>query len=263
MNPIDPNMHRTEFRLRLLITNECYMSCSYCLNDFQKKGNDYLDSVIAFDVIVAYANFMNEKKETGIVTFSGGEPGLYPHLNQLAMKAKDYNLITKVATYGMAINKSMIDYVDYYHWHVEHERSIPEWLSTKKLVVQIVVTESMKGSKLDSLVKHYLDQKVKVKLFEDFNSNDLSLSAEVASICYKYEGMGVYSRFTGLQVNRGTLCSGCKNKCITLKGLWVFPDGSASGCPQGIKGPIQEVSWTKIIEKAYIGHLWKGDKDGH
>ncbi len=48
----------------------------------------------------------------------------------------------------------------------------------------------------------------------------------------KYPGKTIKARYTGIQQNRGIGCTGCTNKCITLKALWLFPNGRTSTCPQ-------------------------------
>ncbi|MFW6272886.1 MAG: hypothetical protein ACOC2U_03805 [bacterium] len=34
---IDKQIHANEFKLRILVTNDCNKSCKFCLNDFQPK----------------------------------------------------------------------------------------------------------------------------------------------------------------------------------------------------------------------------------
>ena len=35
----DKQIHRNEFKLRLLMINACNRNCGFCLNDFQEKPN--------------------------------------------------------------------------------------------------------------------------------------------------------------------------------------------------------------------------------
>jgi len=70
-------IHRDEFRLRILLTNDCNKDCHFCLNDFQPKGKTYVHAFDVIDCIRAYGQFMKSIKEKSIVTFAGGEPGLH------------------------------------------------------------------------------------------------------------------------------------------------------------------------------------------
>lgn len=42
--------------------------------------------------------------------------------------------------------------------------------------------------------------------------------------------------------NRGPLCHGCTKDCVTLKALWLFPNNTASGCPQHTKATVYNLA---------------------
>jgi hypothetical protein len=249
-------IHRDEFRLRILLTNACNKDCVYCLNDFMPKPSSLPVQIApgdAIQVIRQYCYFMQAKKQTPIITFSGGEPGLEPFLPVYVQEAKYGNAVVKVATNGLALHfRELWKTVDCWHVHLDRKINF-EGFTGKDLVVQIVVTDKMPWEKLCRLVDCFTFQGIKVKLFEDFFAETARPKQFIEELV-NYKPDLVYTRFTGKQENRGVACLGCEEKCVTLKALWVFPDGSCSTCPQGKKPKLQG-SIIRQIEQAYRLHM--------
>lgn len=255
-------IHKDEFRLRILVTNECDKNCSFCLNDFQpKKPVVYSNILDVADCLRAYGSFMKDKS---IVTFSGGEPGLHPGLEFMLINAKHYCKTVKVVTNGLALKPGLVDYVDAWHVGVTKEESaVVDFLQySKDITAQIVVTESDTHSAISSLVWYYHDNGIKVKIFPDFKSDKQNeLRDLILWIMKPFKG-DVSTRFTGRQINRGVACLGCKRRCVTLKALWIFPDGRSSTCPQGVGEYFDDDSWDETVEQAYNNHKWRGGQYG-
>lgn len=252
----DKLIHKDEFRLRILLTNECNKDCDFCLNDFQpKKPVVYANMLDVVDCLRAYGSFMRDKS---IVTFSGGEPGLYPGLGFVLRHARHYCRVVKVVTNGTALVPLLSGFVD--SWHVGVTKEEPHVVNflkyAKDITVQIVVTECDTHSKISSLVWYYYDNGIKVKLFSDFKSDKQDELQDLILWIMEPFKDGVSTRFTGKQENRGKACLGCKNRCVTLKALWVFPDGSSSTCPQGMAKRFDNDSWDETVERAYNAHLY-------
>jgi len=252
----DKKIHQHEFRLRLLLTNSCNKNCSFCLNDFQKKPSKsepvkFLNTFYAFEIIQSYCLFMKKMNLTPIITFSGGEPGFHPHLKLLCTVAKGYDSIVKVVTNGTALDNGC--YVDFWHIGVTEKIDLSGFRDLN-IKVQIVVTENITENELLSIVQFYVSQGIQIKLFRDFFSEDKSLDDLIIKMYEKFPKF-ISSRFTGLQENRGRVCNGCTKKCITLKAMWVFPDGTAYTCPQGNLPLLNEDTWYDSIKTAYYGHL--------
>jgi len=249
-------IHKDEFRLRILLTNECNKNCSFCLNDFQpKKPVAYASMMDVVDCLRAYGSFMGDKS---IVTFSGGEPGLHPALDCILIYAKQYCKIVKVVTNGLALRKDLIDYVDVWHVGVvDKDQAVINFLQySKNIIVQLVVTDDMTSASLIDFVSFYRKHGVLVKLFVDFNSNNKSQLEKRIKDVKSIFGDAVYTRFTGRQINRGVACLGCKRDCVTLKALWIFPDGRSTTCPQGVGEYFDDDSWDETVERAYNAHLY-------
>lgn len=256
----DKNIHRDEFRLRILLTNQCNKSCHFCLNDFQpKRPSQYVPPMETVDCLRAYGTFMKSIKEKSIVTFSGGEPGLHPWLDFILHRAKGYCDVVKVVTNGQALNPDRIPYVDCWHVGVTqkdcHVRDFVQ--HAKDMVVQIVVTDKQMDYPLLDIIGFYIKAGIKVKLFADFNFDNQKFLQGRINFLIKHFKEGILTRYTGEQTNRGLACAGCKKRCVTLKALWMFPDGSSSTCPQGVVDPFDDDSWDETVEKAYKAHLYK------
>lgn len=264
---MDKHIHENEFRLRILVTNQCDKNCSFCLNDFQpKEPRLFINPFEACDCIRAYGEFMRTKprKEKSIVTFSGGEPGIHGILIAMLLHARHYCDVIKIVTNGRALKREFVPLVDYWHVGVtDVNQDVINFLQhTKNILVQIVVTDSMPFERLIRLIKPYNDHGIRVKLFPDFFSkNQEDLTDRIRAAIDLFDKGKVITRFTGKQINRGYACDGCNRQCVTLKALWLFPDGTSSTCPQGVKEKYDDDSWDETVEKAYNAHMYK--KAGH
>lgn len=252
----DKLIHQNEFRLRVLLTNDCNKNCSFCLNDFQpKEPIKYADPMNLNDCIRAYGQFMKSIEELSIITFSGGEPGLYPFIEMVLPHASHYCDIVKVVTNGTAFKEHLLPYVD--KWHIGVTDKIKLDVGSDQyldiMTIQIVVTDEMDDSLID-LVDYYHSDGFLVKLFVDFNSKDKPNLEEKIQRVADYFPDRICTRFTGVQINRGKACEGCEKECVTLKALWYFPDGSSSTCPQGMVEKYYDDCWDDTIEKAYNAH---------
>jgi molybdenum cofactor biosynthesis enzyme MoaA len=256
----DKLIHKDEFRLRVLLTNQCNKNCSFCLNDFQEKGEQFAAMPDVIDCMRAYGQFMRSIKEPSIVTFSGGEPGLYPFLNMVVTYAIRYCDTVKVVTNGSALYQVVVP-KDSIKWHVgvtDKNQNVIEYFRniSQNLSVQIVVTDNMTLETLFDLIDFYHREGIVVKLFVDFFSeNKELLKNHIVLAINKFEN-GICTRFTGNQINRGVACSGCERECVTLKALWYFPNGLSSTCPQGMVEYYDDDSWDETVEKAYYAHKY-------
>ena len=236
MDIFDKQIHKDDFRLRLLVTDGCNKICHHCLNDFQLKPGgrmNLLSPSKAKKIIKEYCLFTGPKAQ---VEFSGGEPGIYPYLKHLVEYAKTFDAFVKVNTNGMAFRWGIDGLVDC--WHVGVTECSCYLAKKTELVggsVQFVVT-TKSINRIRSIVEFYGGYRIPIKLFVDFFANGeekKEIESTIAAIINLYPNYGITTRYTGIQENRGILCYGCTRKCITLKALWVFPDGNVSPCPQG------------------------------
>jgi len=250
---VDKNIHKKEFRLRILCTNTCNIKCVYCLNDFQPKNQDaqFLSREYACDAIRSYLSVKNKHP---VVTFSGGEPGMWYWLPYCAEYARRKGAHVKICTNGLALDSTLDKYVDNWHLHVLSPSSLPRWIKPSKVLIQYVICKETTLEEMCAIVEYYDD--IPVKFFVDIYEPDKSALYDKIEVTQKKYGHKITTRFTGIQTNRGSICAGCTKDCVTLKGVWVFPDGSASTCPQGVL-PIQTLYTTyKELEKFMASAAW-------
>ena len=236
MDVFDKQIHKDDFRLRLLVTDGCNKNCYHCLNDFQPHPADrirLLNPTKAKRIIRDYCSTVGHKAQ---VEFSGGEPGIYPYLNHLVSYAKEHGAFVKVNTNGMAFNWGIENFVDCWHIGVTcFDKELAKKVNNVRGQVQIVVTTEILN-RIRYTVGQYGLHGIPVKLFVDFfaeGEDKRRIEQEITTIIENYPSFNITTRYTGIQENRGVLCHGCAKKCITLKALWVFPDGNVSPCPQG------------------------------
>lgn len=258
----DKKIHRDEFRLRVLMTNGCNKNCSFCLNDFQEKPEgkpELIDLSHAQKACAYYSAFMYSKKEQPIITFSGGEPGIHPEIHRIIRTAKANGAFVKVVTNGTALYLSLLkDYVDC--WHVSVVKPNYELL-------EFLDNNPDYNVQIQHVINHFTDNVIRlyagytIKIWTDFFSSPEQKEKcrkAIKNFTERYPKIDIISRYTGKQENRGRACEGCSKECVTLKALWVFPDGSVSTCPQGVKAkitPITENVWYNTIENAYNMHM--------
>jgi organic radical activating enzyme len=250
---LDKNIHRDEFRLRILCTNTCNLKCAYCLNDFQPKGqaSRYLTEEHARKIISAYTTIENKNP---VITFSGGEPGIWGWLLDCSKFAKKKKACVKICTNGLALNEKLDRYVDKWHIHIISPGGLPMWLDASKILIQFVVCKKTTVKEMCSIVEYYGD--IPVKFFVDIYEPDkASLYDKIEKVQEKY-GQKVTTRFTGVQENRGSICTGCTKDCVTLKGVWVFPEGYVSTCPQGVLPKYHIDIATKELNKFMTYAAW-------
>jgi len=247
-------VHKDEFRLRVLLTNDCNRSCEYCLNDFQEPGSDYLPTEIAIQAISAYTSVIDHP----IVNISGGEPGLHPDFLSIIRFAHELGARVFVNTNGTALLPEAYPFVNCFKVHVfSPNLNLISSLREFDQVVYVVANETdfENSEKIIDLYSPFFSVKIfsnfygSAKYHKLFNIWAENMGIKLMNV-YRHD---IQFRYTGIQRNRGRACDGCNRRCITLKALWIFPDGMATVCPQGfrIKGrPIGKSVWrlVKAIE---------------
>lgn len=247
---IDKQIHGDEFRLRILLTNECNKNCLNCLNDFQYKGRDYINFDLVRKILSDYNSLSYFAGVRPIVSFSGGEPGLHPSFSKIINFARHFtDFKIQVNTNGK------IDDLDWDSKGIDIRYHIGHGLHNKVVPGQTAVFILTNDQNLNyaQLIKPYYLAGMKIKTFVDYYSpkNYKEKVYPVLLGMLQKDMPGISGRFTGIQENRGLGCDGCEKDCVTLKALWVFPNGKCSPCPQRIG---ENYSGNEMI-KAYNFHL--------
>lgn len=259
----DPQIHRDEYKLRMLLTNACNRNCVFCLNDFQDKpevaGVQYLDTGVALCAIASYG--MRATRFPKQVYFSGGEPTLHKDLDMLIRAAKVWNCRVTLCTNG-SFPESLDDavrMVDCLHVGT-YEKSV---LLRQRILkyhgdVQCVYSKRDPYVTLD-FIGFYVNAGIHVKIFGDLHDYHTEYELFASMVTENFSPSQVSFRFTGVQQNRGVGCNNCDEYCVTLKGAWVFPNGSVSHCPKRCKGATYTPgthgsAWVKALDDIEKAH---------
>lgn len=271
LNFLNKQIHRDDFKLRLLLTNGCNNNCSFCLNDFQakpKKNPTFLNIDTIYKIIAQYHLSSKQFEFKPKVYLSGGEPTLHPQLYRIIPYLKGLNIPTVLNTNGL-FNDRHLDYVITnndveVHMGVyrQSEAILKRAITLNAKCIQFVLTNP-NSYITASLIGDYLHAGFHVKIFSDFHETDMSeyynqfanwLFSEFPSYTDK-----LHFQYTSKQINRGYGCRtiGCNKSCVTLKGLWVFSNGCMAPCPQvNEKGVIPNTTneYSSVVENAYNFH---------
>ena len=244
---INKQKHRNEFRLRILLTNKCDKECANCLNDFQDKGEDFIDPYFAKEHIDSYVSLCKKKSIHPIISLSGGEPGLHKEFAQIYYFAALSGARVQINTNGLIDTHVYDSYGPDIRYHMGHglRNTI-----VKGQTAVIVVSESYSYEETKAFIKIFHDGGMKIKTFADYySSENFRINVYPAMLLKLSEHFKLNGRHTGVQENRGRGCTGCTKDCVTLKALWLFPDNTSNFCPQ--KQGQSHVT----AEKAYYYHL--------
>lgn len=91
------------------LTNLCNLKCPYCHVNVEERKN----TALGFNRSI---NLLREMKQSGFSTviFSGGEPLLYPKLEELLSESKCLGLKSDICTNGVLINNSSVSMLKKY-----------------------------------------------------------------------------------------------------------------------------------------------------
>lgn len=84
--------------LRVVLTNKCNISCSYCFNENFPVGKKFLEPEVLRDVLKS-----SGLKRFDNIILSGGEPLLNPHFEEIATISKDFASKVVLNTNGILI----------------------------------------------------------------------------------------------------------------------------------------------------------------
>ena len=236
MSVFDKQIHASEFKLRLLLTDGCNLSCPFCLNDYQAKPEpgkeSYLDTGLAMIAIMAYCDTVTQDKRQ--VYFSGGEPTTHRDLPHLIRMANAMGCRTVVNTNGQFSEDVEIGLFEASEIHFGVYRKSP-LLADR--ITRLGGTAQCVYSREFPYVNHefiqfYLSRGIPVKVFGDMRNGAEGYEEFAEWLAKDFNSKALTFRFAGIQENRGSACEGCQRRCVTLKAAWVFPNGTLSHCPQ-------------------------------
>ncbi len=100
----DPRRSYATRPLQIHVTRKCNLQCLHC---YSSSGPDQTEALDSVDLKLA----VDDAHELGysLVSLSGGEPFLYPHMTEVLAHAKVRDMKTAVVTNGMFLDKRRLD----------------------------------------------------------------------------------------------------------------------------------------------------------
>lgn len=92
----------TPLFVRFIPTDRCNLDCTYC---FQKSSDPFEMSWVDFECRLEKADSLG----TGVVSFLGGEPLLWPHISEAVAECTRRNIFTDLTTNGTLLDDDRID----------------------------------------------------------------------------------------------------------------------------------------------------------
>jgi MoaA/NifB/PqqE/SkfB family radical SAM enzyme len=252
----------------LVVTRRCNLTCEYC------SEYDRVSPPVPIDALIARVDRLADLC-TSIVTITGGEPLLQPHLDDVIRRVRSRGMIAGLITNGYlltperihALNRAGLD-----HLQISIDNVMPGQVSKKSLKVldrklQLLVGHaefhvnintvlgSANAEPSDALVvarrAHELGFTSTVGILHDQWGQMKPLSAEQHEVFLQIKGMGKrsYSRFNRFQDN---IAAGIQNDWRCRAGaryLYVCEDGLVHYCSQqrGYPGkPLAEYTTADI-----------------
>lgn len=258
---IDKNVHHDQFRLKLLLTNQCNLNCNDCLNDFQGPSYNpkmYLRKITFDTMINSYLRLCGITGTKREIYLSGGEPTLSPNFLSFVKTLISFQETRVVINtnghwpklyHKLNWNRELLAYDFEESLFTLTENNVKQsrlefhfgtHIESKALLNKIL---KFKGSAQTFLsnpqttyktIAFYANNGFKIKIFENFfgdTEHHNEYLRFIEKITKDFPEQEFEFRHTGIQTNRGGICRDCKIKCCTLKGIWVRGDDTVSPCP--------------------------------
>lgn len=250
--------------LRAVLSDKCNYRCVFCSHDFNRSVN--LDVPVRFlcRCIQAFASLGGRK-----VTYTGGEPLIFPGLMQVLTLAKSLGLTNSITTNGALLHLQGAEFfrlVDALNVSVpsfdEHEYTELTGGPSLECVKESAVMASSLGLKvkincvyslgrevmIDEMIDYFAPHGIIIKLMNDM----------LADVDYYSEFLNYTERFRGDprvevegELNPGySFCEGCsltrKFSCPSCRSIWVYPNGKITLCPFDDAGSYSFSGGTEI-----------------
>ena len=250
--------------LRIVVSDKCNYQCVFCSRDFNKAVNLNMPPDFLEECIRIFAKLGGKK-----VTFTGGEPLIYPQLMEILNLTKSLGLINSITTNGSmlsfqskefynlvdALNISIPSFVPQEYISLTHGISLEDikhnavYASSMGLKVKInCVYNQGRELMIDDMIEYFSQHGIIIKIM-----NDMLADEE-----YYLSFLDYASRFEHdsrveieCELNPGyEICIECniprKFSCPSCRSVWVYPNGKITLCPfdgtkSYIKAEYQEI----------------------
>lgn len=240
----------SKYNLRAVLSDRCNYRCVFCSHDFNRCRNRDIPPGFMKECLKVFASLGGEK-----VAYSGGEPLIFPYLQEIMRLSKFLGLKNAITTNG-----SMLPFQseEFYSLADSLNISVPsfvqeeyERLTSSGCKVEDIIRNAVKASEYGlrvkinmvyarqdtETVKHAADilapHGIIIKLMNDMKADEE----------YYHDFLELAETFRGdsrIEVesakNPGlNMCRECNfthpNGCPSCRSLWVYPDGRITLCP--------------------------------
>lgn len=265
----------TPVNVEIQPTNMCTYNCSYCAYKNRRKNAAFLKKDIMNQLIEDIIR-MNVKT---VCISGGGEPTLYPYLDDMIDKLYCNNIKTSLLTNG--INQDVIlrnaDKFQYIVLHISSIDPIKYHELTGGYLANVIETANkIKERKIDTLIEAKII--VTDDTIDSLNDNIIGLKEKnfdriICSPCYDYERIGeiavnldkVMKKIQDEKLDNENVhfcIKSCKNyasKCYMVYNrmhAMIFADGKVTICPSNKyleRGVIGDINDNRLYE------IWNSD----
>ena len=235
--------------LRAVLSDKCNYRCVFCSRDFNSAVNLDMQPEFLETCIEVFSSLGGTK-----ITYTGGEPLIYPELMRIMKFADSLGLMNFVTTNAAMLN---IQPEEFYSLAGALNISIPsfdpeEYTSLTggkslesvkhnavyaaglglKVKINCVYTEG-RELMIEEMIDYFAPHGIIVKIM-----NDMLAGKEYYSAFMKYVSRFRNDRRAEIEsaLNPGyAFCEDCnitrKSSCPSCRSLWVYPDGKITLCP--------------------------------
>ena len=240
-----------KYNLRVVVSDYCNYRCMFCSRDFNKAKGKSITKDFLMNCIAAFSELGGEK-----VSYTGGEPLLYPNLYEAMRYAKSLGLLNAVTTNGSKLDTQPDEFF-------QLASSLNVSMPSFNPVTYMRMTGSKEAS-LDKIKQNILDASslgIRVKINAVYTEECIAMLNEMVDFfsCYgitvkimnnmlcdktyyndflkyasKWQGDSRVEIESGL--NPGLeICRDCKvirnSSCPSCHSIWVYPDQKITVCP--------------------------------
>ena len=238
------------YNLRAVLSDKCNYSCVFCSHDFNRSVNLDIDPDFLKECVKVFASLGGKK-----VTYTGGEPLIYPALYEIMRLAKSLGLKNSITTNGSMISRQTEEFyglADALNISIpSFEPEIYKKLTGLKIPLEIIKENALKASEhglkvkintvytrqnekmINMMINFFSPHGIVIKLMNDMIADE-NYYIEFLEFAEKFRGDSRVEIESGK--NPGLeICSSCKiphpTGCPSCRSIWVYPDKRITLCP--------------------------------
>ena len=247
----------TKFNLRVVLSGKCNYKCTFCSLDFnQGAPNRDMCTDLLNGCIEAFARLGGER-----VHFSGGEPLLYPQLNDALRLVQSLGMSNALTTNGALLEAqgpefpTLVDKINVSMPAFE-QGAYAAVTRSKGVLLERVKAEAVAMRRRGICVKInavYLEDNEETlsEMVAFFSAQDITtkIMNDMFGSREYYEKLLAYAErwrnhpyvVIEKELNPGLpICRDCRvskrGSCPSCRSIWLYPDGWVTVCPRGQEG---------------------------